>query len=432
MVSPPSTAAPPLCFDPALFPRDHPLHASSFEPEISDGWSRGGPSPDPSLRRAAPRASALFNELLTLSTATPCDEKQLMVVDAAETGFGSTLSSLVKPLLASVAKQKSLLTPYLLLYADKRRCARADLACFFRPLSHCDEEPIARDADAKKKGRGRRRSRAAAPSDTAGEPVHGGAFLSRFELAAPSPLRINRPRATFFSSRISHKASGLRALPERFRADGWFASVAATYSFLLRPSAELGAALAAAKASLGWPADGKVLGLHVRMGDACAASEMARTSRRCDALEAYAPHVERLAARYGVRHVFLATDSEAVVGAARRRFARTGLALLYQKNVSVRARGDAAGGGGLIDNLLRNGKVDGYAEGWAAALDLLLLGESAALVGKFTSNLDRIAYALMSARGGCLRPYVSLDAAWCFDFGVRGSGVGLNGTRFQC
>ena len=38
----------------------------------------------------------------------------------------------------------------------------------------------------------------------------------------------------------------------------------------------------------------------------------------------------------------------------------------------------------------------------------------------------------MSARGGCLRPYVSLDAAWCFDFGVRGSGVGLNGTRFQC
>ena len=75
------------------------------------------------------------------------------------------------------------------------------------------------------------------------------------------------------------------------------------------------------------------------------------------------------------------------------------LALLYQRNVSVRARGDAAGGGGLIDNLLRNGKVDGYAEGWAAALDLLLLGESAALVGKFTSNLDRIAYALMSARG---------------------------------
>ena len=133
-----------------------------------------------------------------------------------------------------------------------------------------------------------------------------------------------------------------------------------------------------------------------------------------------------------MRHVFLATDSAAVVGAARRRFARTGLALLYQKNVSVRARGDAAGGGGLIDNLLRNGKVDGYAEGWAAALDLLLLGESAALVGKFTSNLDRIAYALMSARGGCLRPYVSLDAAWCFDFGVRGSGVGLNGTRFQC
>ena len=73
MASPASTAAPPLCFDPALFPRDHPLHASSFEPEISDGWSRGGPSPDPSLPRRASQRH--FDELLTLSTATPCNEQ---------------------------------------------------------------------------------------------------------------------------------------------------------------------------------------------------------------------------------------------------------------------------------------------------------------------------------------------------------------------
>ena len=84
--------------------------------------------------------------------------------------------------------------------------------------------------------------------------------------------------------------------------------------------------------------------------------------------------------------------------------------------------------------LLRSRRVDGFGEGWAAALDLLLLAEGVALVGKFTSNMDRIAYALMSAANGrnCLRPFVSLDAAWCFDFGVHGSGMGLNGTKFQC
>ena len=46
---------------------------------------------------------------------------------------------------------------------------------------------------------------------------------------------------------------------------------------------------------------------------------------------------------------------------------------------------------------------------------LLLLGSTDMFVGKFTSNLDRIAFALMVSRSnGCLPPYVSLDSAWCF------------------
>ena len=42
------------------------------------------------------------------------------------------------------------------------------------------------------------------------------------------------------------------------------------------------------------------------------------------------------------------------------------------------------------------------------------------LVGKFSSSLDSLAYMLQTAHntagGMCLKPYISMDAPWCFDF----------------
>lgn len=47
-------------------------------------------------------------------------------------------------------------------------------------------------------------------------------------------------------------------------------------------------------------------------------------------------------------------------------------------------------------------------------LDLLLLGACDGLVGKHTSNLPRLAFALMIARLGRLPPHVSIDnSTWC-------------------
>ena len=55
-----------------------------------------------------------------------------------------------------------------------------------------------------------------------------------------------------------------------------------------------------------------------------------------------------------------------------------------------------------------------------------------AFVGKFTSNMDRLVFALMSGRrGGCVPPYASIDSRWCFDFGVR-SGRTLGNESFKC
>ena len=108
-------------------------------------------------------------------------------------------------------------------------------------------------------------------------------------------------------------------------------------------------------------------------------------------------------------------------------------------------------------------QVDGYDDAVEVLVDLFLMAECDALVGKFSSNIDRIAYSLMAARRGaematrmathaaaaaaaggsggggggggggaagaagkkplgrprlCLPPYVSLDHPWCADFGT--------------
>ena len=57
------------------------------------------------------------------------------------------------------------------------------------------------------------------------------------------------------------------------------------------------------------------------------------------------------------------------------------------------------------------------------------MAEASGFVGKFTSNLDRIAYALMAARAGCYPPFHSLDSSWCSDWG-RAAGRSTHGTFF--
>ena len=59
------------------------------------------------------------------------------------------------------------------------------------------------------------------------------------------------------------------------------------------------------------------------------------------------------------------------------------------------------------------------AQAWDATIDLMLLAQSDLFVGKFTSNFFRAAVALRAAGCDCAPPFVSLDAPWCFDFGLR-------------
>ncbi len=62
-------------------------------------------------------------------------------------------------------------------------------------------------------------------------------------------------------------------------------------------------------------------------------------------------------------------------------------------------------------------------------MDMLLMSEADALVGKFTSNVDRLAFSLLVARRNGLVHYISLDSAWCADWGEP-AGHSAMGTFF--
>ena len=73
----------------------------------------------------------------------------------------------------------------------------------------------------------------------------------------------------------------------------------------------------------------------------------------------------------------------------------------------------------------------------AATVDMLLLAKCTAFVGKFTSNFYRAAYALRAAGCECAPPFASLDAPWCFDYGLTEGRnwdypFGGNTTGLQC
>ena len=71
------------------------------------------------------------------------------------------------------------------------------------------------------------------------------------------------------------------------------------------------------------------------------------------------------------------------------------------------------------ERALTNRTAETHRDVQLATLDMLLLSKADIFVGKFTSNFFRTAYAVHAARCDCAAPYVSLDAPWCSDYGMR-------------
>jgi hypothetical protein len=130
--------------------------------------------------------------------------------------------------------------------------------------------------------------------------------------------------------------------------------------------------------------------------------------------------------KYNMTHIYLATDSEELLESSLVD-KYPGWTFLYIKHTDRGGqRHDLS-----VDILLARGLLDGCEEARNSLLDILLLSDCDGFVGKFSGNMDRIVYSLMSARTGQLRPYVSLDNSWCFDFGVKSRPSGLNTSNQQ-
>uniref|UniRef100_A0A7S4JTQ9 Uncharacterized protein n=1 Tax=Prymnesium polylepis TaxID=72548 RepID=A0A7S4JTQ9_9EUKA len=71
------------------------------------------------------------------------------------------------------------------------------------------------------------------------------------------------------------------------------------------------------------------------------------------------------------------------------------------------------------ERVLSGRTAETHREVQLATVDMHLLSLCDVFVGKFTSNFFRTAYAVHAARCDCAAPFVSLDAPWCSDYGMR-------------
>jgi len=291
-----------------------------------------------------------------------------------------------------------------------RRQLSGNLACFFKPFSTAPMSP--------------RHTKRVAPTDSALWQEWG----REAKVGALEKLGKHHPQ-------LSRR--------------GWFWLVSQLIAFLSSPSHRLRAKVSRLAAAIGVdaPEHRPLLSLHVRLGDACTDDpiQAAQKARECLPLAAYMPHVRKMVERYGYKAIYLATDSEAVVRDAHAHYPqytwlhqpmdRGRYAIFNKSGITIET---VLWGAEEFAHVSTMGRAMGFSparEFDEFMADTYLIAQSDGLVGHFANNLDRLAYALMSAYatpgGTCLKPYASVNAHWCFDYQVRSGRTG-SGRTFWC
>ena len=354
--------------------------------------------------------------------AAPAPPLRVIEAGAAECGVGCSVAFYVKPLLMALALGSRFSAPRSsFASADVCGDAAGKLGCFFERFAPaCDDEQA-----------------------SGGDGGGGG--------GAPTRVETQVVKQVDFETMQEWGAKKRRLdehLPQLARR-GWFWVVSQLLAFITRPSARLRRVLQRAEARIELDAlrHRPVLGLHVRRGDACTDDPIQRRQkgRDCASLSEYMPHVRRLVQRHGYRTIFLATDSEDVVREARAKYPEYTW-LVQERDMRRYAIFNTSGitiepvlwGQGAFQRTSEQGKRLGFSpagEFDEFMVDTYLLAKTDGLVGNFANNMDRIAYALMTAYategGTCLKPYASLTGHWCNDFQVQ-SGKTNDGRSFWC
>eukprot|EP00802_Teleaulax_amphioxeia_P005716 Tamp_05720.p1 GENE.Tamp_05720~~Tamp_05720.p1 ORF type:complete len:504 (+),score=81.20 Tamp_05720:1294-2805(+) len=181
---------------------------------------------------------------------------------------------------------------------------------------------------------------------------------------------------------------------------------------IMRPSPLLLRMLRSVRNGLGL--SGPYISVHVRMGDSCthtarffSAGSSAPAHGGCVGVAEYVQATRRMAARYNISQVYLATDSSEAVQA----FEGTGLAV----RCLALDRASLFDSSWLIEHRMQAKVLDVSAVTESAAVDLFLLAEGDMFVGAFGGHMSRLAFELLVGLRGRVVPYVSVDRAWCFE-----------------
>lgn len=181
---------------------------------------------------------------------------------------------------------------------------------------------------------------------------------------------------------------------------------------LLKPKKFIEDRVKKRKKSFNWDKNDKVIGLYIRRGDSCEASEMERTKRICDDLLHYMDDVKRVSEKYSINKIYLLSDGGTYIYNQTKEY--PSYEWMYE-STSPHAEGN-----GRIEDRLRKGDLDGELEATELLVDFFTLVTSDVLVGKMTSNVFRGAVEYKSGELKSIAPYISLDAPWCFCFACFG------------
>ena len=182
------------------------------------------------------------------------------------------------------------------------------------------------------------------------------------------------------------------------------------------------------------------LAIHLRYGDSCVRLEEMRSKRRCGPIEEYVAAATRLHTRYTFRSIVLASDSARAERTFRRLWAER--TPVFSTGAAADAEGDELESRGINFERSIHGQLMSGGRATATScllwehfadfmVDLHAVAACDGLVGKLTSNFDRLALALMSARLGRVPPFISLDNSTYCQNAISTWGVSAFGA-FPC
>jgi hypothetical protein len=188
--------------------------------------------------------------------------------------------------------------------------------------------------------------------------------------------------------------------------------LAAATCYVFTPTQPISDCIRELKAQMNWPdpSERPVLGIHIRRGDAAsadaAASVPTKSTRRSFALESYLDTADMMCERYGIRDIFLGTESRAEIDRAiRLRPAYRFLTLDYDRSIFP----NISTSNQFIEDFALDNPEFAKKLAVSAILDLAFFCECHAFIGAFNSEFSVLAWLLTVGSRGHLVPYVSLS-----------------------